>query len=93
VNQVDDPSRIYGDSRKIGEGAAGEVFLAVDTRTHRKIAIKKMVLNQQNTKLIATEIQIMKTTRHPAVVEFFDSFIVDKKVRPGATHSLLQCSC
>jgi len=60
--------------------AAGEVFLATEAATNRKVAIKKMPLNAQNLKLISTEIQIMKTSRHPNIVEYIDSFIVDKKL-------------
>jgi serine/threonine protein kinase len=36
----EDPNTIYSNSKKIGEGAAGEVFLAVDSRSNQKVAIK-----------------------------------------------------
>jgi len=80
VNSEDDPNELYVDQRKIGEGAAGEVFLATDSRSGRRVAIKKMPLNAQNMKLISTEIQIMMTSKHPNIVEFFDCFIVEKKL-------------
>eukprot|EP01122_Echinamoeba_exundans_P006210 TRINITY_DN1706_c0_g1_i2.p1 TRINITY_DN1706_c0_g1~~TRINITY_DN1706_c0_g1_i2.p1 ORF type:complete len:625 (-),score=155.41 TRINITY_DN1706_c0_g1_i2:203-2077(-) len=80
VNSEDDPNELYLDQRKIGEGAAGEVYIAKESRSGRNVAIKKMPLNAQNMKLISTEIQIMKTSRHPNIVEFFDCFIVEKKL-------------
>jgi len=72
----EDPTRIFQDSRKIGEGAAGEVFFALHSRTKQKVAIKKMALNSESLKLIITEISIMKTSRHPNIVEYIDSYIV-----------------
>ena len=80
INTSVDPTALYPDLRKIGEGAAGEVFLATDSHTGKRVAIKKMALNAQNLKLISTEIQIMKTSKHPNIIEYFDSYIVDKKL-------------
>jgi len=76
----DDPNKIFKNFKKIGEGAAGEVFLATDTRQGTQVAIKKMTLSAQNMKLLATEIGIMKDSHHPNVVQFFDSFIVEDKL-------------
>jgi len=76
----DDPNQIYTDSKKIGEGAAGEVFLATDCRTGQRVAIKKMPLNNQNMKLLITEIGIMKTSVHPNIVAYTDSFLVGETI-------------
>jgi len=73
----ENPLQIYQNLSKIGEGAAGEVFSAIDTRSKKKIAIKKMVLNAESIKLLTTEIQMMKTSRHDNVVEYYDSYIVE----------------
>jgi len=73
----DDPTHIFGDSKKVGEGAAGEVFLATNLKTRAKVAIKKMKINEQNAKLMVTEIGIMKTSKHPNIVEYVDSYLVD----------------
>jgi Protein kinase domain/P21-Rho-binding domain len=70
-----DPLTIYSDQKKIGEGAAGEVFSATDNRTGGKVAVKKMPLSGQNAKLLVTEIAIMKNSVHDNVVEYFDSFM------------------
>lgn len=80
INTSIDPTVLYPDLRKIGEGAAGEVFLATDSQTGRRVAIKKMALTAQNLKLISTEIQIMKTSKHPNIIEYIDSYIVEKKL-------------
>eukprot|EP01114_Cavostelium_apophysatum_P014911 TRINITY_DN3974_c0_g1_i1.p1 TRINITY_DN3974_c0_g1~~TRINITY_DN3974_c0_g1_i1.p1 ORF type:complete len:742 (+),score=193.88 TRINITY_DN3974_c0_g1_i1:216-2441(+) len=76
----DDPNSLYKDAKKIGEGAAGEVFLATDTRTGDKVAIKKMPLNSQNMKLLVTEIGIMKTSMHPNIVKYFDSYLLGEQI-------------
>lgn len=75
----DDPTLIYKGMKKIGEGAAGEVFEATHKSGH-KVAIKKMEINNENIKLLATEISIMKTSKHPNVVEYIESYIVDEKM-------------
>lgn len=75
-----DPDVLFPDMKKIGEGAAGEIFLTTYSVTHTQVAAKKMTLNQQNTKLLATEISIMKKSRHPNIVEYFDSYLKGDKL-------------
>jgi len=76
---VSDPSRksLYTDLNKIGEGAAGEVFLANCSSKSEKVAIKTMPINTENMKLLCTEITIMKSSKHANIVEYIDSFVVD----------------
>jgi len=76
----EDPNNIFRDAKKVGEGAAGEVFLATDARNGEKVAIKKMPLNSQNMKLLVTEIGIMKTSNHPNIVKYFDSYLVNEQI-------------
>mgnify|MGYP001056077969 CR=1 FL=1 len=68
---------LYKNAKKIGEGAAGEVFLATNSKTGLSVAIKKMPITAENIKLLCTEIDIMKDSKHPNIVEYIDSFIVD----------------
>lgn len=75
----ENPVNLYKNMEKIGEGAAGEVFVATHIKTGRKVAIKKMEINGENMKLLITEIGIMKTSHHENIVDFFDSYIVDDK--------------
>jgi hypothetical protein len=80
INKTQDPEKLYLNQVKIGEGAAGEVYLAKQASTGRDVAIKKMPLTSQNVKLLCTEISIMKTSKHPNIVEYIDAFQVDDKL-------------
>mmetsp|Transcript_24858 Transcript_24858/g.31637 ORF Transcript_24858/g.31637 Transcript_24858/m.31637 type:complete len:427 (-) Transcript_24858:87-1367(-) len=75
-----DPHDIYSDIIKIGEGAAGEVFVAKEKATGKKIAIKQMLLSAQNIKMLVTEICIMKESNHPSIVMYLDSYVVGDKI-------------
>jgi len=75
----DDPTKIYKSMNKIGEGAAGEVFVATNVKTGTKVAVKKMEINNENIKLLVTEIGIMKTSEHPNIVEYVDSYVVEER--------------
>ncbi|KYR02644.1 myosin heavy chain kinase [Tieghemostelium lacteum] len=73
----EDPTKLFGEgSTKVGEGAAGEVFVVTRLKSNTKVAIKKMPLNQQNMKLLVTEIGIMKTCKHPNIIDYIDSYLV-----------------
>lgn len=87
----EDPNGIYKDAKKVGEGAAGEVFLATDCRTGDKVAIKKMPLNSQNMKLLITEIGIMKTSTHPNIVKYFDSYLLGEQI--WVVMEFMGCGC
>jgi len=71
---------LYTEFTKIGEGAAGEVFLANHGKSKEKFAIKKMPLNAQNVKLLTSEIHIMKESDHKNIVAYKDSFRVDSQL-------------
>jgi len=72
----EDPTKLFKSMTKIGEGAAGQVFVASSVKTGAKVAVKKMEINSDNIKLLITEIGIMKTSDHPNVVKYYDSYIV-----------------
>jgi len=82
INKKDDPTLIFTNMKKIGEGAAGEVFCALDERPTagnkkgRNVAIKQMAVKGDSLKLLVTEINIMKTSSHENIVEYIDSFVV-----------------
>jgi serine/threonine protein kinase len=73
----EDPTELYPDVVKVGEGAAGEVFKGVDSRNGEVVAIKKMILNAQNMKLLITEIGIMKACTHGNIVKYAASYLVE----------------
>ncbi|KAL6077188.1 Serine/threonine-protein kinase pakA [Balamuthia mandrillaris] len=74
----DDPREIYKNQTKIGEGAAGTVYLADDPRNGNKVAIKKMALDADGEEYVIGEIHMMKSSDHPNIVKYYDSYIVDK---------------
>lgn len=73
-----DPTLLYKDLNKIGQGASGGVYIAHETMNNdRAVAIKQMNLEQQPKKeLIINEILVMKGSKHPNIVNFIDSFLV-----------------
>jgi len=73
---LDDPMKLLADMQKIGEGAAGEVYSAVYVKNNQKIAVKKMSINPDSTKLLVVEISIMRSSKHPNIVEYLESYIV-----------------
>jgi hypothetical protein len=79
LTSKEDPTKFFANFIKIGEGAAGEVFVATDVRSSRKVAVKKMEINADNIKLLATEISIMKSSNHPNIVDYVDSFGISEK--------------
>lgn len=76
----EDPTLLFTNERKIGQGAFGEVYSAYAVRTARKVAIKKMAVTPKNMKHLLTEIHIQKTSHHPNIVEYIDSYFVDDQL-------------
>lgn len=75
----EDPRRKYHLLSQVGSGATGSVYTAVDIRTSEKVAIKMIDIRKQVKKtLILTEISVMKNKKHPNVVNYHDSYLVDK---------------
>ncbi|PWN51839.1 Pkinase-domain-containing protein [Violaceomyces palustris] len=71
-----DPTKLYRNLVKIGQGASGGVFTAYQVGTNYSVAIKQMNLEQQPKKdLIINEILVMKESRHKNIVNFIDSFL------------------
>lgn len=77
LTDPDDPYRVFKDMEKIGSGSVAEVFLATDTRTGKKVAVKTMLLTKQNTKAITAEVNILRSCSHPNIVKYFGCFISD----------------
>jgi p21-activated kinase 1 len=78
---VGDPNRRYTKLEKIGKGASGTVFTAIETSTGLEVAIKQMNLKQQPKKeLIINEIVVMKANRHANVVNFLDAYLVSDEL-------------
>eukprot|EP01089_Gocevia_fonbrunei_P008938 TRINITY_DN2077_c0_g2_i1.p1 TRINITY_DN2077_c0_g2~~TRINITY_DN2077_c0_g2_i1.p1 ORF type:complete len:595 (-),score=103.08 TRINITY_DN2077_c0_g2_i1:75-1748(-) len=76
----DDPNKIYINQDKIGEGAAGQVFVATDVRNNKQVAVKKMKLDDESTQLIIGEIHMMKSSNHLNIVNYLDSYKVSDEL-------------
>ncbi|RKP12042.1 kinase-like domain-containing protein [Piptocephalis cylindrospora] len=71
-----DPTKMYRNLKKIGQGASGGVFTANPIQGGELVAIKQMNLDQQPKKdLIINEIIVMKNSRHRNIVNFMDSYL------------------
>ncbi|GAA6017315.1 hypothetical protein JCM11491_000626 [Sporobolomyces phaffii] len=72
-----DPTKLYRNLVKIGQGASGGVYTAYQVGTNLSVAIKQMNLEQQPKQdLIINEILVMKESRHQNIVNFIDSFLL-----------------
>jgi len=71
-----DPTQVYSNFKKIGQGASGGVFTATQNSTGQVVAIKQMNLEQQPKKeLIINEILVMRESKHPNIVNYIDSYL------------------
>ncbi|CAL4146246.1 unnamed protein product, partial [Meganyctiphanes norvegica] len=81
IVSVGDPNRKYTKMEKIGQGASGTVYTAIETATGMEVAIKQMNLSQQPKKeLIINEIMVMRENKHPNVVNYLDSYLVNEEL-------------
>lgn len=71
-----DPTLIYSNLVKIGQGASGGVYTATNINKSGLVAIKQMNLEQQPKQdLIINEILVMKDSQHRNIVNYIDSFL------------------
>jgi len=81
IVSVGDPNRKYTKLEKIGQGASGTVYIAIEVATGREVAIKQMNLSQQPKKeLIINEILVMRDNQNANVVNYLDSFLVGEEL-------------
>lgn len=78
---IGDPNRKYTKMEKIGQGASGTVYIAIEVATGREVAIKTMNLSQQPKKeLIINEILVMRENQNPNIVNYLDSYLVGEEL-------------
>ena len=71
-----DPTQIYYNLNKIGQGASGGVYTAYEHGTNSCVAIKQMNLDLQPKKdLIINEILVMRDSKHRNIVNFLESYL------------------
>ncbi|KAI5693890.1 hypothetical protein M8J76_008300 [Diaphorina citri] len=81
IVSVGDPNRKYTKMEKIGQGASGTVYTAIESSTGMEVAIKQMTLAQQPKKeLIINEILVMRENKHPNIVNYLDSYLVGEEL-------------
>ncbi|XP_053812104.1 serine/threonine-protein kinase PAK 3-like isoform X1 [Vidua chalybeata] len=74
-----DPKTKYTEFVHIGQGGFGTVYKAIDPATGDVVALKKMPLRKRSRKeLVVNEIQVMKENRHPNIVNYIDSYLVNE---------------
>ncbi|XP_062522105.1 serine/threonine-protein kinase PAK 1-like [Corticium candelabrum] len=77
IVSVGDPKKRYTKFEKIGQGAAGTVYSAIEIATGNEVAIKQMNLQQQPKKeLIINEILVMRDNKNKNIVNYLDSYLV-----------------
>uniref|UniRef100_A0A672PUB3 non-specific serine/threonine protein kinase n=1 Tax=Sinocyclocheilus grahami TaxID=75366 RepID=A0A672PUB3_SINGR len=80
IVSIGDPKKKYTRYEKIGQGASGTVFTAIDVATGQEVAIKQINLQKQPKKeLIINEILVMKELKNPNIVNFLDSFVISTR--------------
>ncbi|KAM4886351.1 serine/threonine-protein kinase PAK 3-like [Sylvia borin] len=78
VNEAN-PETKYSELVQVGQGGFGTVYRAIDSATGDVVALKKMPLRKRSRKeLVVNEIRIMKENRHPNIVNYIDSYLVDE---------------
>lgn len=80
--------RRYRLASSLGKGGFGEVWLATETSTGRKVAVKLLSMKQLPRALVEQEVTAMRRCgRHPNVVELIDAvWIAPNDANPCASH-------
>uniref|UniRef100_A0AC35TVL4 Protein kinase domain-containing protein n=1 Tax=Rhabditophanes sp. KR3021 TaxID=114890 RepID=A0AC35TVL4_9BILA len=79
IVSIGNPDRKYQKIDKIGSGASGLVYTAIEVNTGSQVAIKEMSLAQQPKKdLIINEILVMRENKHTNIVNYLDSYLVNQ---------------
>jgi serine/threonine protein kinase len=73
--EASDPYERYTAIKQIGQGASGSVTLVAQQSSGQRFALKCIVpKNEQQTKMILTEVALVQLSRHPNVMQFIESF-------------------
>eukprot|EP00301_Raphidiophrys_heterophryoidea_P005445 c12285_g1_i3.p1 GENE.c12285_g1_i3~~c12285_g1_i3.p1 ORF type:complete len:444 (-),score=124.70 c12285_g1_i3:373-1704(-) len=96
--RMEDPTKLYKNLKKIGEGGCGSVYYAERISDSKKLAIKVMQRSQNsNMQTVENEVALMSLSHHPNVVEYYDTFLTPTEMwlvmeyMPGGslTHMLM----
>lgn len=70
----------YQKRHKLGEGAYGSVYLAIDKKTGEQVALKKVKLQKMSKaerEKAHYEVELLSSLKHPNIVAYKDSWTVD----------------
>ena len=73
-----DPTPLFRDLRRLGEGASGTVYLASDVRSGRPVAIK--VVPAADLANLKVEIAIQKLSVHESIVDYVETFVHEEQL-------------
>ncbi|XP_053788240.1 serine/threonine-protein kinase PAK 3-like isoform X2 [Vidua chalybeata] len=80
IVNMENPVMKYTELEYIGRGTFGDVCRALDNATGEQVAIKKINLQELRKKeLKVNELMVMKTNENPNLVNYLDSYRVDKQ--------------
>lgn len=75
-----DPTTLYKNLKKIGEGSSGSVYTGTKSDDGRKVAVKMINMKGNDMVSIENEIRMMKTSKHANVVEYIGSYTREDKL-------------
>jgi len=81
--KIDDPHEHYKEFEKIGKGGFSEVFIARRKESSERVAVKvlhRTVTLESNLQQILKEIVFIKTSNHPNIVNYIESYHWDNKI-------------
>eukprot|EP01119_Soliformovum_irregulare_P014306 TRINITY_DN3916_c0_g1_i1.p1 TRINITY_DN3916_c0_g1~~TRINITY_DN3916_c0_g1_i1.p1 ORF type:complete len:861 (-),score=225.80 TRINITY_DN3916_c0_g1_i1:318-2900(-) len=76
VNTENDPTELFTNVKRIGKGSFGEVFVAINSESNERVAIKKMMVTVKNLRYIISEVDIQQKSNHPNIVKYLGSYLL-----------------
>lgn len=79
VGSKEDPSSRFRIEKKLGQGASGTVYSALDRETNKLVAVKRMIIAEQpRLDLVVNELELMQALKGlENVVKLVDAFLYD----------------
>jgi serine/threonine protein kinase len=72
-SEKQNPMVLYEKIKKLDEGATGKVYLCMDLKLKRRVAIKIIEKDEKLTSFYYNEISILSHYSHPGIISFYDS--------------------
>jgi len=76
--KMSDYNEVYGDMKKLGQGASGIVYSAISKIDGRKVALKIGAISDLSE--LANEIGLQSMCRHPNIVECIEAYAFNQEV-------------